>query len=206
MAAQNIIQKRRIFIMQSTAQNTNFRSRLELKLLYLCSPLLKGIKPSCLITLSPQEASFLSGIFKQTGISLLRLSVTEERVVFLLYRKPMLDKLLRKRRHIFFLYKYGYRYFSTDAVLERLARRYFRYESGLQPFPHELGILLGYPLFDVLGYLRYHGKYSLLNGYWQVYHRPKTAKRKFRRYDRLRYLAVTEYKNGATMQEICSIK
>lgn len=192
--------------MQSTVQNTDFRSRLELKILYLCSPLLKGAKPSCLITLSPQEASFLSGILKQTGISLLRLSVTEERVVFLLYRKPMIAKLLKKKRNLFFLYKYGYRYFSTDAVLERFAKRYCRYESGLLAFPHELGILLGYPLFDVLGYLRYHGKYSLLNGYWQVYHKPKTARRKFRRYDRLRYRAVTEYKNGATMQEICQSK
>ena len=179
------------------------RYRLELKLLYLCSPLIKAAKPSCLITLSPREASLLPEIFKHTGISVLRLSDSHGRIAFLLYRKSMIAKLIKKPANILFLRRYGYRHFFAQSVLSRFAGRYRSYTVGLLPFPHELGLLLGYPIFDVLGYLKYHGKYSLMNGYWQVYHKPEAAGRMFRYYDRLRYLAVTEYKCGATMREIC---
>ncbi|MGN0507366.1 MAG: DUF3793 family protein [Lachnospiraceae bacterium] len=191
---------------KTDSAQAELRSRLELKLLYLCSPLIKAAKPSCLITLSSKEASLLPEIFKHTGISVLRLSDTHGRIAILLYRKSMIAKLLKKTRHISFLHRYGYRHFSVESVLSRFAGRYRRYTKGLLSFPHELGLLLGYPLFDILGYLKYHGKYSLMNGYWQVYHKPEVAGRMFRYYDRLRYLAVTEYKCGATMREICRRK
>lgn len=188
---------------QNDSIEKDFRNRLELKLLYLCSPLFKGAKPSCLITLSPKEASLLPAILKHTGISLLFLSVTPDHVSYLLYRKALMTELLKKKKHIAFLFRYGYRNFSADYVLAAFALRYRKYTAGILKFPHEIGLLLGYPLPDVLGYLKHHGKQSLLDGYWKVYHRPRAAKRQFRYYDRLRYLAVTEYKGGATMQEIC---
>ena len=32
-------------------------------------------------------------------------------------------------------------------------------------FPHEIGLLLGYPVEDVLGFIRYQGKNYLYTGY-----------------------------------------
>ena len=48
-----------------------------------------------------------------------------------------------------------------------------------QSFPHEIGVILGYPLEDVKGYMENGGQKCLLNGYWKVYNNPEEAKRKF---------------------------
>jgi hypothetical protein len=36
-------------------------------------------------------------------------------------------------------------------------------------FPHEMGLLLGYPVEDVIGFVDNKGKDSLYTGYWKVY-------------------------------------
>ena len=36
-------------------------------------------------------------------------------------------------------------------------------------FPHEMGLLLGYPLDDVTGFIEQKGKNYLYAGYWKVY-------------------------------------
>ena len=36
-------------------------------------------------------------------------------------------------------------------------------------FPHEMGVLLGYPLEDVKGFINNRGRIFLYTGYWKVY-------------------------------------
>lgn len=176
--------------------------RLELKLIYLCAPLIKKVKATCLITLPKEEAALLRSILARSGISMLPLAY-ETRPAFLLFRVPLLKRLLSKQRHISFLREYGYQDFSVHQVLSRFSRRYQNYVSGSASFPHESGLLFGYPLTDIRCFIQYHGKFSLFGGYWQVYHQPHAAKQKFRFYDRLRYICVMQYKQGASFQEIC---
>lgn len=41
--------------------------------------------------------------------------------------------------------------------------------NGEQQFPHEMGLLLGYPIEDVVGFMEHSGKEYLYSGYWKVY-------------------------------------
>ena len=67
---------------------------------------------------------------------------------------------------------------SCPEALETLRRRVLSEEG----FPHEIGVFLGYPLPDVLGYIQNRGKNSKLTGFWQVYGDADEAARSFRRY------------------------
>ena len=49
-------------------------------------------------------------------------------------------------------------------------------------FPHEIGLFLGYPPCDVLGFLHDAGRHSKLSGYWQVYGDAQAALALFAKY------------------------
>ena len=50
-------------------------------------------------------------------------------------------------------------------------------------FPHEMGILLGYPIEDVLGFMEQKGKNYLYSGYWKVYRDVSAKKKIFAQYE-----------------------
>ena len=54
------------------------------------------------------------------------------------------------------------------------------------PFPHEIGLILGYPPQDVIQYYINNGKRYLFSGYWKVYTNPDWASSQFRKYDEAR--------------------
>ena len=65
-----------------------------------------------------------------------------------------------------------------------------------------MGLLLGYPIADVVGYIRNKGKNSLLCGYWKVYDDAEEAKRVFDIYNQVRKFIVEEIMVG---KEFCQI-
>ena len=72
--------------------------------------------------------------------------------------------------------------FSLEQLLRCLSRR-LRQSEG---FPHEIGVFLGYPLEDVIGFCRHKGEGCKLCGYWKVYGDVDHAKQCFAAFDRCR--------------------
>lgn len=50
-------------------------------------------------------------------------------------------------------------------------------------FPHEIGVFLGIPLGDIMGFIANKGKNYIFNHYWKVYQNPLTAKKIFASFD-----------------------
>jgi hypothetical protein len=50
-------------------------------------------------------------------------------------------------------------------------------------FPHEIGLFLGYPIDDVLGFVKHKGRNYKLCGYWKVYGNVEKAKNNFHCYE-----------------------
>ena len=92
--------------------------------------------------------------------------------------------------------QFGYTEFQVISVLLRLSGRLQRHQLGLGEFPHEIGILLGYPVDDVMGFLENQGKNYAYCGYWKVYKNVEQAKRQFAAYDQVREAAVLNVLNG----------
>jgi hypothetical protein len=64
-----------------------------------------------------------------------------------------------------------------------------------EPFPHEVGIFLGYPPEDVRGFVEQGGQNYKLCGYWKVYGDVEKAKKRFSQYTRCREEASFKLKN-----------
>lgn len=167
-----------------------------------CAPVLKGIKASNIITMKAGTWRILRKVFKNSKIICIPLWLGEEKDVLLLYRYGHLTRLLKEERSIRFLRAYGYDRIETAAVIIRFRMRYQEYMSGSGPFPHELGVILEYPVEDVESFIIHGGKNSLLTSYWKVYHNKEQAEQIFRLYDQARQTAIEEVLRGYPLEVI----
>ena len=77
-----------------------------------------------------------------------------------------------------FLAQLGYREFGVVDCIERLKNRF----GAGGEFPHEIGLFLGYPLADVIGFIENAGRNCKCNGYWKVYSDECEAARLFAKF------------------------
>ena len=105
----------------------------------------------------------------KTELSFRILYPGRERLVILIYREAELTKYLEREEVRGFIYKCGYETSDMNKIFQAFVKRYMRYMELKQDFPHELGLLLGYPIEDVEGFIENHGKNFLHSGYWKVY-------------------------------------
>ncbi len=178
---------------------------VELQLALQCAPVITGLKLSNLLTISPAGYAQVEQITEGSFISVYPLLETEEKVVMLLYQKKPLEKYISMCRVKKLLEEEGYKDLSLDAVLPVFCERYENYEEGKADFPHELGLLLGYPPEDVEGFIRHRGKNSLCTGYWKVYENREEKQRLFEKYEYAKENLIQLLHYGLKMAEIIEI-
>lgn len=188
-------------IMEYISECSRIR-RLEFQVSIQCAQVLKGIKASNLITLAKGALEEVRRALLGTEITVALMAVNERTEVLLLYRYPMLSALLDKEEIQEFLRAHGYTQSDTASVLLGLRRRYTAYLAGEGEFPHELGVLLEYPVEDVKDFIRCKGEEYLFTGYWKVYHNPAKAKARFCQFDRAREFAMQQVIDGRPLSEV----
>ena len=67
-------------------------------------------------------------------------------------------------------------------------------------FPHEIGVFLGYPLDDVIGFIE-HKPYYLV-GDWKVYQNVNEAKKQFDVFKQAKEQMLNEIHNGYELSQI----
>lgn len=167
-----------------------------------CAPVLKGVKISNLITMKPGGWRKIRAYLKKSRIICIPLYADAEKEVLFLYRYEQLERHLKNREVREFLRSCGYESFEVASVLVRLRRRYQLYAGISKEFPHELGVLLGYPVGDVQGFIDNRGENSLTSRYWKVYQNPKEAEKIFDLYDRVKEQALKEIICGRTLSHV----
>ena len=167
-----------------------------------CAPVLKGVKISNLITMKPGGWHKIRAYLKKSRIICIPLYADAEKEVLFLYRYEQLERHLKNREVREFLRGCGYESFEVASVLVRLRRRYRLYAGISKEFPHELGVLLGYPVGDVQGFIANRGENSLTSRYWKVYQNPKQAEKIFDLYDRVKEQALREIMCGRTLSHV----
>lgn len=176
--------------------------RLEFQVSIQCAPVLKGIKASNLVTMAKGSLPMVRRALAGTEITAILLAAGSRTEVLFLYRYPMLKALFENEKIIRFLESSGYTQPNMASVLMGLKRKYNAYLAGDGEFPHELGVLLEYPVEDVKDFIRFNGNHFLFTGYWKVYHNPAQARLTFSRYDRARETAMQQIMNGWPLCEV----
>ena len=143
---------------------------------------LAGVKPSTLINLPDRQRSCgknLFSIWKEYGQDLINESSLEGTVLverpgsllLFLYDREALKRLLSEKKVKAMLRKADYAdELDLDYLLSELSSRFC---SGV--VPHEIGIVLGYPLKDVAGFMGISRRQFSCQGPWKIYGNPKES-------------------------------
>ncbi|MDD3368868.1 MAG: DUF3793 family protein [Lachnospiraceae bacterium] len=131
-----------------------------------CAPLLAGVKMSNLLIIAPKELVQIHRQLRGTGISSVILAADKDKVTLLLYRAEELSAYLQSELIQKFLKSMGY---GNPEDFKYFRKRYEAYLYLGGEFPHEMGLFLGYPLENVVGFMENEGRNYLYTGYWKVY-------------------------------------
>jgi hypothetical protein len=147
-----------------------------------CSPVLMDCKPAALFTLQSHGAFVRLSALLPKRLSLMVLRKSKGRLLVLLFQKEKLEKTISSESVAPILAAMGYP--ETPSILSAL--EYLKGQFENSQFPHEIGLFLGYPAEDVLGFVKHKGQNYKLCGYWKVYGDVEQAKLRFRQYDACR--------------------
>ena len=178
---------------------------VETQLVLHCSPLIIGLRISSLLIISKDNYANMVKILNQTNISYKLLLINREKTVVFLYNKEKLTEYLKKERVSRLLERFGYEKRSLYHVLERFQSRYMSYVENSKDFPHEMGLLLGYPLEDVEGFISNNGKNYLYSGYWKVYGNLNEKLKLFKKFEIARDNIMVLVSNGINIRDIINI-
>ena len=157
----------------------------ETTLVEQCAPTLGGIKPASLfrfvgLKTARKAAQRWDRKLAPLGIRVTVLKECHQRdaAVIYVYRRDWLERILQEKDSCAFLRKNGYSVVTVESALEHLSHRLCLERD----YPHEIGVFLGYPLEDVIGFIENRGQNFTCCGQWKCYGDPKAAQACFARY------------------------
>lgn len=131
----------------------------------------------------------------------LHISILKDQNTYLLlyvYHKKCLNNTLSHFSIRQFLQQYGYPFDHMNNTLFYLKKR-----LSMEDFPHEIGIFLGYPLYDVEKFIK-NKDHCKLVGYWKVYGNMKNSQKTFDRYDCCIKMIRKKISNGESLFQVIS--
>ena len=188
--------------MLSFFQTCGPKGRLGFQVAVQCGPVLKNVKISNMMTGKPGSWYQIQNELKRSRIICIPLYMARDREILFLYRYSQLESHLKREQVRRLLDHFGYEEYGVAPVLKHLRERYRQYGGQGGPFPHELGVLLEYPVEDVKGYIVNQGQNSLISRYWKVYHNRQEAERIFHLYDEAREMAMREIVAGSSLCQV----
>ncbi len=145
---------------------------IERYLIEHCSPTLASLKTGNLFGFDYDCESDLIAHVKEwnvqlnyKGVFVKALKIQKNRALIYVYRRDKLAEDLKKEGVAEFLKMYGY----VDDNINAAIRILNKHLCGQEDFPHEIGLFLGYPLGDVIGFIENRGKNPKCTGCWKVY-------------------------------------
>ena len=177
---------------------------MEYELIEHCAPTLASLKTASLFCLTMadeagcrQQVTDWHERLRHKGLAVMALRQRGDRALIYVYRESHLRADLGKPGVANFLARYDYRRMDVQGTLERLRER--MEEEG---FPHEIGIFLGYPLADVIGFIQNRGKCCKCAGCWKVYGDEAAARRLFAQYRKCRETYRRLWQLGKTVWQL----
>lgn len=150
----------------------------------LLGPVLLGEKPAEILSFPQEKDSIILEKIKAMFSKCNKISYREfvafngiKKILF--YNSKLLDLTLLDSRNLVFLTKIGYsKEYSLESYLDNLIRK-----MEQDYIPHEIGIFLGYPLKDVIGFMGHPSlKLTKVNG-WKVYGDSRLSDEKYMRFN-----------------------
>ena len=183
------------------------RKRVRVQIADQCAPVLAGVKPSNIVILGEGDAADeIREILVSADICCDLFYEGDGKQMWLFYRKSLIEEVLREEENRDFLKKYGYTDFRLENVMRKVHMHFLDYKLGKQEFPHDIGVILGYPLADVKGFIENKGRNFLYSGYWKVYEDAPRAKERFDLYTMVRSRITSEIAAGMRFWQVAQME
>ena len=178
---------------------------MEQYLIEHCAPTLASMKTGSLFRFPyKNEEEFVYGLriwcssLSRKGISIAILKKEDHMALVYIYRKKHLAADLEEKGVPHFLRQFGYPVFSAEEAVNHLKWRC----SHTLPFPHEIGLFLGYPLEDVKGFIEHGGKNCKYCGFWKVYANEREAEKIFAKFRKCTTIYKRLFQEGKTVSQL----
>jgi hypothetical protein len=173
-------------------------------LIEYCSPTLASLKLGSLFRYKYEDLNeFLYTLeyeqqwLKLKGISIEIVSIKDDSILIYLFRDSLLSETLQNREVQEFLSAYGYKKFNVEGSIETLKDNFKK-----SMCPHEVGIFLGYPLNDVVGFIENCGKNCKCCGYWKVYDNETEALKTFKKFSKCKDVYKRLFSEGFSIKRL----
>ncbi len=204
----------------------------ERKLVHHCAPTLANIKPANLFVCRDESLPHLGAAsgsvdaathernlqyaLRETrerlyshGVHIELLARRTSGVLLYAYRPDAIRIRLADPDVSAFLERYGYNPASLSDCIELLHKRICGTDlastlSASCAFPHEIGLFLGYPLADVIGFIENNGENYLCSGCWKVYSQQRDAEESFCRFKESTAAFETLFDEGASLESLAA--
>ncbi|MCC8128498.1 MAG: DUF3793 family protein [Clostridiales bacterium] len=171
-----------------------------------CAPTLAGVKAASLAGCPVQRrretartVEAYDRVLGERGIRLRLIPTSRACDLLLVYRPGLLERTLSRPEAQALLSRRDYPVDSgVDGQLDCLCRRL----AEQREFPHEVGLFLGYPPEDVVGFVEHRGSGCKRQGLWKVYSDVERAERLFTLYDRCRRAVRGQVAQGVSVLEL----
>lgn len=172
-----------------------------------CAPTLAGMKPGSIFRFKHSSLEALRQKVCQWNERLTPLGLEvqillecpdDRSAIVFAYRRNHLERLLADHGCQEFLKDTGYTDADLDGLLAQLACR-----LETQPeFPHEIGVFLGYPLRDVIGFIENRGQNFTCCGFWKSYGDPAEMQVCFDCYRKCIQTYVAMFEQGIPIEQL----
>lgn len=179
---------------------------LEHKLITYAAPTLAGLKCANLFTYKKnnrdlnEQIDSWSKVLNRKNIYIEILAENDKKALIYVYINHMVFKEINNTQKRNFLKDLGYDTLNLKQSISHLKER-----ISFDCFPHEIGLFLGYPFEDVMGFIKNCGDNYIHSGYWKVYSNKNETIRIFNRYNKVRRSYQILYDKGFNI-EYLSIK
>lgn len=173
-------------------------------MVHYSAPTLCGIKPGNLFfvnasVFSKEIFAKWQIIFWERGLASVFAKTSEDRVMVLVYNVVWAEKILKEACVQSYLKAKGY--YPCASAEDFEIQMFVRMKLCLD-FPHEIGIILGYPLKDVIEFERHQGRDCKYCGYWKSYSDVENAKKCECSYKNCSYLCKKWFDEGYSVHQI----
>lgn len=179
---------------------------LQYLIAYHAAPTLESIKPATLICPDARGRDIESAMEKcaprlraEFGVEVAVLRNRSDALLALIYQPVLLRSVLAAGDAEKILSESGYDVPAADMarLLERLAEK-----CASRPFPHEIGVFLGYPPSEVRRFMIAGGKGAVRAGCWKAWEDVRRVDALSARYRAAKLRAAELIVNGASLREI----
>lgn len=154
------------------------------------------------------------------GVCLMTVGTCHGRMALVAYRPELIDVLLQDSDICAFLDNAGYPTTSSSQLMRAFRLRLARYYQAKTlktyasedvangasdaitsvEFPHEMGVVFGYPLEDVLGFI--HKQPHTCRGAWCAYGNVELARQRFERLAQSEGACLGRFRSGSSLVEL----